>query len=288
MSHKSGCADCALTGHGMGNAVEARIPATVTFYDDAERGRIRAALMRYQAQNGIGAPRLRDLIADANGLTLRKDGRDPIALSTVQRFLTGKHRANDSFVGLCARFTDGLPGDDPVTTFGEQLSAFLGVRRSEGDYPPVPAEVAGAYACRARRALPIGQNVRIIPKDNPRDLVPFSRIKIDLIPGRPFASIRETVENWAAAAPGTVAANIETRPRRSYVGIVACPEGVLFALMRNVTTGAPRVYWLARAADNGLGGYGHESISNLDSGEGIDRAAHMTIQVALAPAQEAP
>ena len=191
----------------MGNAVEARIPATVTFYDDAERGRIRAALMRYQAQNGIGAPRLRDLIADANGLTLRKDGRDPIALRPVQRILTGKHRANDSF---------------------------------------------------------------------------------DLIPGRPFASIRETVENWAAAAPGTVAANIETRPRRSYVGIVACPEGVLFALMRNVTTGAPRVYWLARAADNGLGGYGHESISNLDSGEGIDRAAHMTIQVALAPAQEAP
>ncbi|WP_257315974.1 hypothetical protein [Shinella pollutisoli] len=267
--------------------MEARTPPTVTFYDDAERGRIRAALRRYLAQNGIGAPKLRDLIADANGLAFRKDGGEPIALSTVQRFITGKHRVNDSFVRLCARFAEGLPGDDPVAVFGEQLTAFLGVRRGEGEFPPVPAEVAGSYTCHAKRALPTGQLLRLLPKGNPADLVPFSRIEIDLIPDRPFASIRETIENWGAAAPTAADIKLETPPRRSYVGIVACPEGLLFALMRNVTTGMPRVYWLAQTGGNGLGGYGHESISNLDSGEAIERAVHTTTQVALSLAKEA-
>lgn len=232
--------------------MEAKAPPTITYYDDAERGRIRAALRRYLAENSIGAPKLRDLIADANDLTYRKDGGDPIALSTVQRFITGKHRVNDSFVRLCARFADGLPDDDPVTAFGEQLYSFLGVRRGEGDYAPVPPEVAGSYMCHAKRALPVGQHLRILPKDNPRDLVPFSHIKIDLMPGRPFAPIRESVENWEAAAPTATDPGTAVPLRRSYAGIVACPEGLLFALMRNITTGTPRVYWLARTGGNGL------------------------------------
>lgn len=266
--------------------MEAKAPPAITYYDDVERSRIRDALRRYLAQNGIGAPKLRDLIADANGLAFRKDGGDPIALSTVQRFITGRHRVNDSFVRLCARFAEGLPDNDPVTTFGQQLSAFLGVRRGEGDYPPVPSEVTGSYLCHAKRALPTGQLLRLISKNNPDDLVAYSRIEIDPIPDRPFASIRETVENWQAAASGAVDTELDTQPRRSYVGIVACPEGLLFALMRNVTTGMPRVYWLTRTAGDGMGGYGHESISNLDSGEGIDRAVHTTVEVALAPAKE--
>lgn len=268
--------------------MEAKAPQTVTYYDDVERSRLRAALRRYLAKNGIGTPKLRDLIADANGLAFRKDGGDPIALSTVQRFITGKHRVNDSFVRLCARFADGLPDEDPVTTFGEQLSSFLGVRRGEGNYASVPPDIAGSYMCHAKRALPVGQLMRVLPKDNPRDLVPFSRIRIDLIPSRPFAAILETVENWGAVVPVTADPGMETLPRRSYAGIVASPEGLLFALMRNITTGTPRVCWLARTSGNGLGGYGHESISNLDSGEGIDRAVQTTTQIVLTPMKEDP
>lgn len=267
--------------------MEAKTAPAITYYDDAERSRIRQAMRRYQSQNNIGSPMLRNLIADANGLGPRKDGADPIALSTVQRFITGKHRVNDAFVRLCEKFVAGLPDDDPVTAFGEQLMAFLGI--SHGDaLPGMPSDIAGSYISHAKRALPTGQHLRILPKDNPNDLVPFSRIRINLLPDYPFAAIRETVENWDAVTPGKSDPRLKTPPRRSYEGVVACPDGTLFALMRNVTSGTPRIYWLARTVGNGLGGYGHESISNLDSGDGIDRAAQTTTQIVLAPMTEAP
>lgn len=266
--------------------MEAKAAPTITYYDDAERSRIRQAMRRYLSQNRIGSPKLRDLIADANGLSQRKDGADPIALSTVQRFIVGKHRVNDGFVRLCANFVAGLPDADPIAAFGEQLMAFLGVSHGEG-LPGMPSDLAGSYACHAKRALPTGQNLRLLPKDNPKDLVPFSRITIDLLPDCPFAAIRETVENWDAVAPGKPDPRLTTPPRRAYEGVVACPDGTLFALMRNVTSGTPRIYWLARTTGNWLGGYGHESISNLDSGDGIERAAHTTTQIVLAPMKEA-
>lgn len=119
--------------------------STLVYFDKAERDRIRDALRRYMKDNRIGAPKLRDLIAEANGMSARRDGKEPIALSTVQRFISDAHRANDSFVGLCARFTDGFPKSDPITTFGAEAASFLGIEHDSG---------GGSCRCRPKSPGP--------------------------------------------------------------------------------------------------------------------------------------
>lgn len=257
------------------------------YFDQAARARIRHAMLRYMQDNRIGTPKLRDLIVAANGMALRRDGKDPIALSTVQRFIAGTHRANDSFVGLCARFAEGLPDDDPVAAFGDQIAAFLGIERGAENYRPLPPEIAGSYTCRTEMT-PVGKGkLRLDPQPDDRHLVPFSDMVIEPLPDRPFATIRETITNWTASIHGSAESSLTSHPRRSYDGVLVYPNGQLLALMRDALWRTPRIYWLTRADDDRLIGDGREPLSWLDAASNTGDSWYTNLRITAIPVQEA-
>ncbi|BCH14950.1 hypothetical protein MesoLjLa_18010 [Mesorhizobium sp. L-2-11] len=234
----------------------AQIAETKNRFDLADRDRIRRALLRYMQQRGIGVPTLQGEIAKANKL-----GLDRVPLKTLQRFLGDTHRSNDALVRFCAQFIATLPDSDPLADFGEQMAAFLGVWRDGHDCRPVPPEIAGAYAGRARRAPEPGGAMRVYRGDA-EDWVPFSAVAIEPQRAHPYAIVREQVTNWDRKPPGETGP--EAGPRRAYEGIAIHPNGSFFIVLRNILTGTPRVYWLDWAAEGRLGGHGHESRAGLD------------------------
>lgn len=234
-----------------------RIAETKNRFDLADRDRIRRALLRYMQQRAIGVPTLQKEIAAANDLTL-----DRVPLKTLQRFLGDTHRSNDALIRFCAQFVASLPEGDPLTAFGEQVAAFLGVWRDGHDCRPVPPEMAGRYSGRARRAPDPG-GMRVYRVDT-EDWVPYSAVEVEPATSHPFAIVREFVSNWDRRPPAEV--STATTPRRAYEGIAIHPNGSFFVVMRNVLTGTPRIYWLDWVADGRLGGQGHESRAGLDAG----------------------
>lgn len=264
-------------------------PATI-YHDKAERDRIRETLLRYMRDNRFGVPRLQQLIADANGTAI-----DNIPIKTLQRFLGDTHRSNDMIVRHCARFAAGLPEADPVTALGDQLASFLGVWHSGQASRPLPADLAGSFSARAERTPKPGLRIRshdgtarTLIKDEPLDYVPFSNVEIDLLPGRTFASVREAVFNWDRHAAPPPEAQGTTTPRRAYEGVVIHPNGSLFVLLRNVLTGAPRIYWLDRTPGNGLAGYGHEAPVSLDARPLDGGKLRSSVNVVLSPVEGTP
>lgn len=102
-------------------------------FSRAERELTRKKLIRYMEENGIGAPRLARRIQAVNF------GRPEIPVKTLQRFLTGRMRTNDSSVALFYRFAASLPDPDTITALGERLSLFYG--------PGNVRDYSGIYAC---------------------------------------------------------------------------------------------------------------------------------------------
>ena len=248
------------------------------YFDSAERDRIRWIMRGYMHANRIGTPKLRDLIAEANDLAARRDGKEPIALSTVQRFVAGRHRANDTFVGLCARFVAGLPDTDPVQMFGGHLAAFLAAGRT---LAPVPQELVGMFLGQTRRPEITARGMRLLrPQGESDSLVPYSRVQVSALVGQPFCLMQETVEHRIDRTPLDLAMN--TAPRQSYEGILTNADGTAFALLRNTLTGAPKTYWLTRNERGEIIGEGHEGRPSLD-GCFNDTGTTETVIVVLSP-----
>jgi hypothetical protein len=255
-----------------------QIAETKNRFDLADRDRVRRALLRYMQQRAIGVPTLQKEIAAANDLTL-----DRVPLKTLQRFLGDTHRSNDALIRFCAQFVASLPEGDPLTAFGEQMAAFLGVWRDGHDCRPVPPEIGGTYHGRARRAAEPGGGMRVY-RGNAEDWVPFSAVAIEPQAAHPYAIVREYVTNWDRKAG--LETGPEPAPRRAYEGIVIHPNGAFFVVMRNILTGTPRVYWLDWAADGRLGGQGHESRAGLDPGEPTSPLPHSSTTVLFDRAKE--
>lgn len=249
----------------------ARIAETKNRFDLADRDRIRRALLRYMQQRAIGVPTLQKEIAAANDLAL-----DRVPLKTLQRFLGDTHRSNDALIRFCAQFVASLPESDPLAAFGEQMAAFLGVWQDGHDCRPVPPEMAGRFNARARRAADPGGGMRVYRGDA-EDWVPYSAVEIEPAPSHPFAIVREFVSNWDRRP--TAEARATTAPRRAYEGITIHPNGSFFVVMRNVLTGAPRIYWLDWVDGDRLGGHGHESRSGLDHEPASVTALHSSTHV---------
>ena len=223
----------------------------VLYFDRTERARIRRALLLYMDENGIGAPKLQELIAEANGLIDRTrrpalDRRDVVAQSTLQRFLAGTHRVNDAAVGLYARFAAPL-GDDPVARLGDALLAFISPKAPPEERPGFPAEVFGDYH---------GEVEPLTPGEWRQ---PYSVLEVERLSTRPYAAVQETVEAELAAdgrtSPGTW---------RVYEGVMFQPGAGLFALMRDALDDTLRTYSLTRIPDGdphgaGIVGVGHHN-----------------------------
>jgi hypothetical protein len=103
-------------------------------FDLEARTRIRTALIAYMTGHKIGVPTLAQRVSDAN------TRKPEVPIKTLQRFLAGEMRTNDGFVGLCARFAEGLPVPDPVGDLGRAMvSLYRGqTSRLVGDYMTTP------------------------------------------------------------------------------------------------------------------------------------------------------
>jgi len=243
-------------------------------FDQADRDRIRRALLRYMREHAIGVPTLQKEIAAANALSL-----DRVPLKTLQRFLGNTHRSNEAMVRFCDRFIGNAAGPDPIADLGEQVAAFLGVWRSGHQVRPVPPDLMGVFAGRAEAARAASGSIRVY-RSSAEDWVAFSRIEIESLASRPFAAVRETVTNWnRRPVPTGLHGAAETEPRRAYEGIAIHPNDCLFVLLRNVLTGAPRLYWLRRFADHPFAGHGHEAAGALDDDAAPEGQVYSTARV---------
>lgn len=97
--------------------------AELRVVDDAERERVREGLTRYKEQHGgIGDPELQQRIMLALGL-----GKAALPLSTLQRFLRGKHRTGDVAVRRYKNFLEQVapahPTQEYVRSFARLFTA---------------------------------------------------------------------------------------------------------------------------------------------------------------------
>lgn len=257
---------------------EAKTGATKNRFDQADRDRIRRALMRYMQEHAIGVPTLQKEIAAANDLSL-----DRVPLKTLQRFLGNNHRSNEAMVRFCDRFVAASSTDtNPIDALGEQIAAFLGVWREGQGCRPVPQEFAGTFRTRTKTAAAMGLRLWS-PAKQQSERMPYSDLEVTILPGRAFGCVRETVSNWTRQDLEPPSTDAKTIPRRSYEGIVIHPNGSFFALMRNVLTGAPRTYWITRYTGNQLLGHGHEALSSLDAPPKLGSDPVETVEVIFEP-----
>lgn len=116
-------------------------------YDDQDRDLIRRQLIGYMDQYHIGTPTLQARVAEATDRSL-----DEVNNKTLQRFLAGTHRTNDSFVWLCHKFTLTIDAVDPVKEFGKAVCRFY-APAGEG----LPGSLEGGYDVATFRYNGAGQ-----------------------------------------------------------------------------------------------------------------------------------
>lgn len=224
----------------------ARATPKQTYFDAAERDRIRRALLCYMEENRIGVPTLQRLVAEANDIIL-----DRVPLKTLQRFLADTHRVNDMMVRFCRDFLRDLPDDDPLDLYGAQLAAFHAP--PDGGAPLAPDRYAGSFE-GIGQVRPQG-GMLVFSKG--ADITKVSDLTLAARSATAFLRAAETVSNWRYDAEP------QGNARRAYVGVAVTTATGLLVSLRNSLTGAPRTYWLTATPD-GLAGQGAEPHGPLD------------------------
>lgn len=92
-------------------------------FDRATRDSVRRKIIQYMANHRIGVIRLAIRITEAN------PRKPDIPIKTLQRFLAGRHRTNDMYVGFFQRFAESLPDPDPIGVLGRSLATMYGAIR---------------------------------------------------------------------------------------------------------------------------------------------------------------
>jgi hypothetical protein len=141
-------------------------------YDDKDRDLIRRQLLGYMEQHRIGTPTLQARIAGSSDRSL-----DEVNNKTLQRFLAGRHRTNDSFVWLCHKFTLGVDAADPAREFGDAACRFY----QHNDDADAVRDAAGEYEIAA------------CAEDRGSEPVAYSKLKLDPVADRPFLRALESV-----------------------------------------------------------------------------------------------
>ncbi len=229
-------------------------PSRQKTYDTAETERLRSALIAYREAEDIGVPTLIMRIAD----TTKRSILD-IPPSTLQRFLkpTPKKgsnkpsKTNAVSLAIYDEFLQALGDSDPVSTFGQNLSAFFHLP-SEEPLSEIPDELAGIFDSTTDKLTDIFR----INKPYPPEKVPYSRLVITPLPHSKFAKAREFVFNWDRSPSPREG---DDTPRRAYDGVMVLSGASLFLCLKNVLTGTPRTYWLQQQLSEYLVGHGHEA-----------------------------
>lgn len=194
-------------------------------FDLAARERIRRRLRRYMEAHKIGTPALKSRIEEADVPHHRE-----LPLSTLQRFVTGKHRTLDAYVGMFSNFLDKQDEEPDDEDFGEALTAFLRAPEAgEHDLPESGMSgFAGSYyafyaAATREEPLPVPQSLESAA----------SQLNLMTVEEAPYLLAEEQIK----ADPLS-----DGRRRYGYTG-VAVPRGdMLYMLLRSTLTRLPRTY----------------------------------------------
>lgn len=222
-------------------------------FDEDEREHIRRALNQYRLDHQIGVPTLRQHISIATGRT-RSDprGNDPFLIDqkTLQRFLKGSHRTNDSFLIPLAQFVSSLPAPPAANRLGTALSAFFGPS-STGSASDLsdPAHLAGAYDIFGPRTLfPETSDPQSGAHWRGR-AQPSGRAVFSAESGKPLylnISEREYIESAETAD--------EDGKRNTFSGVLIQFGAVIFAILREQFSRLPKTYYLRQSSDGTLSG----------------------------------
>ncbi|MFD2855755.1 hypothetical protein ACFSZS_14630 [Seohaeicola zhoushanensis] len=181
---------------------------------EEERARVRAALQGYMRAHRIGVPTLCALVID----------RDPrqreMPLSTLQRFLRGKHRTGDAYVTQCAQFLERegfmlAEERDPLADLGGAMAGFWsGAEIDASVYAPL-----------------IGSYVPVEGKDGEQaDYV----LTVSEVPAERYMKAHEQ------------RGGIVPELRYNFEGVLVRAGALILIAMRETLTGLPRSYWLER------------------------------------------
>lgn len=223
--------------------IKTRAPRKSRF-DMAERERLRATLLHYAKQHGIGVPTLQVRLAEGTDRS-----PDLLPLKTLQRFLAGIGRTNDAFLIPCFEFAQSLPAAPGLESFAREAAGYFGVNLdAAGDGGP-----AGKYAVfTGPQETRTGMRA-FTPAELAREQfsILHSRCVLEKRGSGP-CTIREEV---ILAAGETGSEDV----RHIYEGVVLCFEPLIFMVAKNLLTRLPRAYWLRQFDDGTLAGYGMEA-----------------------------
>lgn len=212
-------------------------------FDERERDFIRHALDRYMVEHGIGVPTLQTRLIEADHPRHRE-----IPVSTLQRFLAGKHHTNDHHVAVCHAFAKELP------YYGEGRDLrFLGDALAQFCVPPPDAieralreqrfatEYTGGYELLAmregRREDASGRTLNFSRYD-----IPYARMTLKPDRLGKFLQAEEHVFNPERTYPFDGATALF---RQHYEGAFVPLDMRGIIVMRNALTRLPKVYWVS-------------------------------------------
>lgn len=114
------------TRFGQNGAVPMEKKIEQNQFDIVTRNRIRRKIQHYKDAHGIGVSRLAKRISEAIP-------RHPeIPIKTLERFLAGRMRTYDMYVGFFSKFAESLPEPDTIGELGRSLVGFFGSSREAG------------------------------------------------------------------------------------------------------------------------------------------------------------
>ncbi len=197
-------------------------------FDETEREGIRRALRGYMSDHRIGVPTLNERIEKADAPLHRE-----MPLSTLQRFLRGKHRTSDFYVEMCAAFLRKM--DLPIAphAFGVSLASFYSVPTGEAAEPMAMSidGLAGNY----RVYLMAAQTESPLPV-RPQSKTPSSWMTLSGLPGRGFLIAEEDIR--------VDPSDPKNKRRLAYEGVALWRGDTLYAMLRSALTRHPRTYSL--------------------------------------------
>lgn len=227
-------------------------PAGKTRFDTADRGRIRAAILRYMEAHRIGVPTLQARIAEAADRSI-----DLIPLKTLQRFLAGASRTNDAFLIPCHRFASGLPdygGPEEAApdTLAQLIGRFFGAGQTAAP-PSAAADLRGRYEVWATRRHTGGFRVVTEPDKYP---VPYATLRISDTASAGARAAAESVVN-PDRLDSFKTGDADTRHQWEG-GLLSFGTGS-FVLLRNNLTRLPKCYGLSPTPRGAYEGYAIET-----------------------------
>jgi hypothetical protein len=221
---------------------QAEKPPKKAEFDQSERDELRAVLLRYARENGIGSPNLQSRIAKAS-----KRPSHQIPLKTLQRFLKNEGRTNDGFLIPCFEFAASIGEMGPHDELTRDLGEFFSRGEIEGRAADeVPERLAGSYEVwEGGSGL---ANFKVMTAEGAKSDKPYGRCSL-IVRGRGL-KVYET-----ETGPGSGGKGGAFRPAANE-GMALFFDPLVFVLLKNHLTRLPRVYWLREGKEDRLIGHG--------------------------------